>query len=302
MSVALSKLKLRAEAHRRVRTFFFSKECLEVDCPALDAFATIDAYIDPIETSCGYLHTSPEYGMKKLLAESPCDIYQISHVFRAHESGSRHRPEFTMLEWYRMGWSLEALIEESKEVIALFKPGLSYQKMTWKDAFQKHLSIDPFHVDSSVLLRLLEPLNLSKDSAQSSKEDLLDMAFSTFIEPKLGSACIIDQFPASSAALAKADIDAEGNAVCRRFEIYIDGYEVANGYDELVGPGASTQMRARFENALQIRAKAQKAPLLIDEQLLEALDRIPPCVGVAMGFDRLLMLSINADKISSVTL
>jgi len=174
--------------------------------------------------------------------------------------------------------------------------------MTWKDAFQKHLSIDPFHVDSSVLLRLLEPLNLSKDSAQSSKEDLLDMVFSTFIEPKLGSACIIDQFPASSAALAKADIDTEGNAVCRRFEIYIDGYEVANGYDELVGPGASTQMRARFENALQIRAKAQKAPLLIDEQLLEALDRIPPCVGVAMGFDRLLMLSINADKISSVTL
>lgn len=302
MSVALNKLKLRADAYSRVRSFFAAKDCLEVDCPALDSYATIDAYIDPIETSCGFLHTSPEYGMKKLLADLPCDIYQLSHVFRAHESGLRHRPEFTMLEWYRMGWSLEALIQECKEVIALFKPSLSYTHMSWKEAFLKHLGIDPFHIDRSTLLALLKPLNLSEESARASKEDLLDMAFSTFVEPNLGSACVIDQFPVSSAALAKADKDASGNAICRRFEIYIEGYEVANGYDELVGKGASEKMRERFEKALEQRAKAQKAPLQIDEELLRALDRIPPCVGVAMGFDRLLMLSVGAEDISAVTL
>jgi len=293
---------MRADALARVRSFFASRECLEVDCPALNPFATIDAYIDPIETSCGYLHTSPEYGMKKLLAESACDIYQLSHVFRAHESGVRHRPEFTMLEWYRMGRSLEALIEECQEVIALFKPGLSYTRLSWKEAFITHLGIDPFHVDTEALLVLLQPLHLSEDIARSSKSDLLDIAFSTLIEPKLGSACIIDQFPHASAALAKADEDSEGNAICKRFEIYIEGYEVANGYDELVGLGASEEMRARFERALEVRAKAQKAPLHIDEKLLEALDKIPSCVGVAMGFDRLLMLSVGADKISAVTL
>jgi len=301
MSAVSNKLIFRSKALAKTRSFFYDRGVIEVDCPALDDFAAVDLYIEPIETECGYLHTSPEYGMKKLLALGAPDIFQLSHVFRREEKGARHRPEFTMLEWYRKSLDLQGLIQECLDLIDLFVPDITYEHLSWKEAFDRYLGVDPFKVSKEDLISLLSSMSLSDEVLACSLDTLLDLAFSELIEPKFPPGVVITEFPARGAALAKIGKDSEGNSVALRFEIYIKGCEVANGYDELGGVyGSGDELKKRFEQTLINRKKENLRTFALDEGLFAALDKMPECVGVAMGFDRLLMLATGAEDIKDV--
>lgn len=287
-----SRLEKRAEALSRVRAFFNERNVLEVDCPALERCAAIDAHIDPIHAGSGYLHTSPEYGMKKLLAEGSGDIYQLSHVFRREETGALHTEEFTMLEWYRTSLSFGGLIEETCALISTLVPGLSFEEMSYQAAFERYVC--PIDAPSNELLKHLN--NLSPEIA-ADRSALIDLCFSEQVEPNLPRGCIITEFPKETAALACMTTNATGMQVAERFEVYINGVEIANGYNELRD---SRELRERFERANEERSKLGKASYPLDEALLRAIETMPPCVGVALGFDRLLMLALGAESVSSV--
>lgn len=300
-----SFLQKRAEALQKVRSFFFSKGVLEVDCPALSFSAPIDPHIDvmKVDTGCGvgYLHTSPEYGMKKLLSRGSGDIYQLSHVFRAGEMGKLHHPEFTMLEWYRIGFSLSQMIEETLASINLFLPNLPSKQMSYRTLFHQELGIDPMKASCADLLALAKAkgCDLPLDASNWDKDTLLQLLLATFLEPFLGSdhLFVLTHFPSSQAALSQVVMDEYGDPVALRFEIHYKGIELANGYQELT---EAQEQRKRLEESNRIRMEAGKEPLPLDEELIEALKRgIPDCAGVAVGFDRLLQLSLGKADLSS---
>ncbi len=274
----------------RVRNFFSERDVLEVDTPLLSPAAPVATHIDVMTVHFanggrGYLHTSPEYAMKRLLAEHPIDIYQLSHVFREGEISDRHNPEFTMIEWYRMGFSLQQLIDETTNLIELF---LGPQKpifFTYRELFLKYCGFDPFHITAEEL------------HPTWSLDTSLDYQMSFKIQPQLEGLVIIQNFPPSQAALAQ--LKKEGShLVAERFEIFFNGLELANGFHELTDP---IEQRRRFENDIQERKALRKPSLPIDEAFLAALEKgLPDCSGVAVGFDRLLMLHQKASSLREV--
>lgn len=274
MSLALTSDRLhllrdRAAMFKEVRSFFAERTVLEVDVPILSRGAPIDVHIDLMHTDVGsgkrfFLHSSPEYGMKRLLAEKIGDIYQLSHVFRLGEVGALHNPEFTMVEWYRMGFSLEEMIRETFAFVRLFLPHApaTFEVADYQEVFVSYTGRFP-----------------------SSLEER-DPLFAFEIEPHLGrdKILILRGFPKEQAALAQ--IDAEGKA--ERFELFYQGIELANGYHELIDP---IEQRGRFVQANEKRAALGKECYPLDEAFLSALERgIPDCCGVAVGFDRLMVL------------
>jgi len=298
-----SLLQKRADALRLVREFFKSKAVIEVDCPALSFSAPIDSHIDvmKVDTGCGvgYLHTSPEYGMKKLLSRGSGDIYQLSHVFRAGEIGRLHHPEFTMLEWYRLGFSFQQMIDETLETIRLLLPGLSANQICYRDLFQERLGIDPLMASSKELFEFAKEkgCDLSCDAKNWDKDTLLQLLLSVFVEPHLGydHLFVLTHFPESQAALAKVDKE---DKVAMRFEVYYQGVELANGYEELTDP---QEQKRRLEASNKARVSDGKEPLPLDKELIEALEKgLPACSGVALGFDRLLQLSLQGQALASV--
>ena len=244
----------RAAALRLVREFFHARNVMEVDTPVLSPYAPIDRHIDVMQVGDHYLHTSPEYAMKKLLCKGVGDIYQLSHVFRKGESGHLHSPEFMMLEWYRLGFTFDQMIAETVELIESIIGKRSWRRMTYDEA------LDQFATGSGPK----------------------ELTWSDTVEPNL-TAAIVTHFPASEAALAKTD-----GEYALRFEVYVDGIELANGYDELAN---EAELRRRFE-------KANVNNLPMDEELLSLLDDLPDCCGVAVGFDRLMMLRSGADSVN----
>lgn len=276
-----------------VRQFFADRNVLEVDTPILSKAAPIATQIEVmtvhfVNGKRGYLHTSPEYAMKRLLAEHPIDMYQLSHVFREGESSERHNPEFTMVEWYRMGFNLQDLIDETVELIELFIGPQKPTFTTYRDLFLQHCGFDPFQVT-------LE--ELPKTNPSWSVDTWLDYYMSFTIQPKMKGLTVIRSFPASQAALAR--LKQEGpNLVAERYEIYYDGLELSNGFYELTDP---IEQRLRFENDIKDRDALGKPALPIDEEFLKALEKgLPECSGVAVGFDRLLMLQQKAASIKEV--
>jgi elongation factor P--(R)-beta-lysine ligase len=272
-----------------VRAFFASKGVLEVDTPILSKAAPIATQIEVMAVHFangekGYLHTSPEYAMKKLLAEHPIDIYQLSHVFREGEISDRHNPEFTMVEWYRMGFDLDDLLKEAMEFIELFIGPQEMLVFTYRDLFLKYCGIDPFTVTAK---------------EGWSADTWLDYKMSFEIQPQMKGLTVVRSFPASQASLAR--LKQEGpHLVAERFEIYYNGLELANGFYELTDP---VEQRARFENDLKERDELGKPSLPIDEEFLQALEKgLPACSGVAVGFDRLLMLKQQAKSLKDVIL
>ncbi len=249
MSPASSNLKSRAQMLERSRAFFKERGILEVDCAALRNYPTADAHIEPIRAGRQYLHTSPEHAMKALLVEGSGDIYQLGHVFRAGEEGRRHRPEFTMAEWYRLGFSLQEMIDETIAFAQLFVGKRPIRQISYWSLFDGYPPIEERH-------RLL----------------------ATEIEQTLDGMVVVTDFPAEEAALARI----EGGAALR-FELFVDGVEVANGYDELLDPD---EHRTRG---------------VLDADFQAAIDKgLPPCCGVAVGFDRLMMLKLDTDNIADV--
>jgi elongation factor P--(R)-beta-lysine ligase len=292
---------------QKARAFFDQRNVMEVDCPALSQSASIDLHIDVMKVDLkndqiGYLHTSPEYGMKCLIAAGIGDIYQISHVFRDGEIGPLHNPEFTMAEWYRLGVSFDELIAETLDFIRLFLGKLPHQSMSYRQTLKHFLGIDYLTASFSQLLDCAKSngLDLPNHALSWDKDTLLQLLVSFLIEPKLGSEdlFILSHFPASQAALSKTIALPDGEKVACRFEVYCKGIELANGYHELTDP---VEQRSRFEASNCARQRAGKEALKIDERLLESLAfGLPDCCGVAVGFDRLLMLKNGQDELKNI--
>lgn len=303
----LSKLQLlteRAGLLSQVRQFFQQKAVLEVDTPLLDAYSVTDPYMSALrvvngqDKPLGYLQTSPEYAMKRLLAEGSGDIYQLSKMFRADESGRYHSPEFMMLEWYRVGFSLADLIQEVCQFITETIGERQQQHYTYRQAFIRWTGLDPLTASDKAIKDLAEsslgdiPPNLLRDN-------YLSLVFSEIVEPQFEAQAItiISHYPESQASLAKL-IEVDGFKLGERFEVYADGLELANGFHELTD--AKAQLK-RFEQDNLTRQQLGIAEVDIDHRLIEALEKgLPDCSGVALGFDRLLMIKLQQSHIKDV--
>jgi elongation factor P--(R)-beta-lysine ligase len=300
-------IRQRAEALRRTRDFFAARQVLEVETPALVNAPVSDVNLGSLRVEVPgrdwplFLHTSPEYAMKRLLAAGSGDIYQVCHVFRGLERGRRHNPEFTMLEWYRLGFSLEDLMGEVADLVRelLGQPRLAVEFVSYRDAVSRHAGFDPLDADIAQLRSAAQALGLSADHARTAdRDELLDLIVGAGVGPALGneSLTFLHRYPASQAALAR--LDADDPRVALRFELYHRGVELANGYHELSNVA---EQRARFAADQKARSARGLPSFALDDHLLSALEAgLPDCAGVALGFDRVLMLSMGSSHIDEV--
>jgi len=298
-------LALRARLLATMRAFFAERGVLEVETPMFSAGATTDPQIDSVHAEVRgagrrYVHTSPEFAMKRLLAAGMGDLYQLCRVFRDGERGRTHNVEFTLLEWYRLGVDHHALMDEVAEFLRALL-GASrvdpVEHITFRAALERHAAIDPFTVSGADCVRCLEGAGIPLP-AERERDALLDLVVGELVGPKLGraGACFVYDYPADRAALAR--IRPGAPRVAERFEVYLDGMELANGFHELTD---AVEQRRRFEQDLDRRARAGRDTVPIDERLLAALAAgLPACAGVAVGFDRLVMLAAGAARIDEV--
>jgi elongation factor P--(R)-beta-lysine ligase len=301
---SIDTLRRRAAILARIRAFFAGRGVLEVDTPQLYPATATDPLLGSIsacpfdDADPWYLQTSPEFAMKRLLAAGSGPVYQLAHAFRRGECGPRHNPEFTMLEWYRPGFDLPLLIAEVVELVTLLIGERPLREESWGRLFERHVGVDPF-ATSDDALRALAAAN-GADSSGWTREDLLDLLFSMLVEPGLGRDClhVVSGFPAERASLARLTRDESGNAVADRFELFIDGLEIANGYNEL---GDAEELRLRMAADNRLRRDAGSAPCAADEKLLAAMRHgLPDCAGVALGVDRLIMIALGIPRIDQV--
>ncbi len=303
-SASLDTLRARAAALARIRAFFTARGVLEMDTPQLCPVSATDPLLDSIPAEpfrdgrTWYLQTSPEFLLKRLLAAGAGPVYQMGKCFRRGEAGPRHNPEFTLLEWYRPGFDLDRLIDEVAALIEELLPGLPVRRASYRAVFLRHAGLDPFtETDAAVQARALP---LAPDARGWDRDALLDLLFSAHVEPRLGEACVevVTEFPASQAALARTRRDERGDTVAARFEVFIRGLEIANGYDELCDAG---ELRGRFEQDNAERGRRGLDPVPVDERLLAAMAHgLPACSGVALGVDRLLMVALGKHRIDEV--
>lgn len=298
-------LRDRASMLAKARAFFMERGLLEVDCPILSASASVDAHIDliPAITPWGtrYMHSSPEYGMKRLLAMGIGDIYQLSHVFRDGDAGSKHNPEFMMAEWYRVGMPFEDLIKETCDFILLFLGDLPTTCISYREAFQRYGGFDYLTISEGELLTLLKKKGIEPyaNIEKEGRDALLNLAMGLLIEPQLGTdgLCALAYYPSTQAALAQTRMHGE-EKVAERFEVYYKGMELCNGYHELAD---AHEQRQRFKESNAARKALGKEELPLDENFLQALEQgLPDCCGVAVGFDRLMMLRHGTSQIADV--
>lgn len=308
-TITLKHLKKRAELTQKVRNFFAKKNIIEVDVPILGEAPVTDPYLNALETKCQaypnktfYLQTSPEYFMKRLLSFGAPSIYYLGKSFRDDERGRLHSPEFTMLEWYHLGLDDYALVDEVIDVMHLvIEKKVQAEKITYKNLFIRHLNINPFDASTEALVKLVnQHIGKIQGISELSRDTALQLLMSEVIEPSLDKNIItvVMGFPKSQAALARLKI-VEGVEVAARFEVYYQGIELANCYHELCDAKAQ---HARFEKDLQIRAQQGTKAVPIDQKLLAALEQkgLPDCAGAALGFDRLLMLALNQNRIDDI--
>ncbi len=311
-SASLSVIRRRAQLYQQIRQFFAERQVLEVDTPVLSGAAVADPYLQPMRSRYSgpgqqngqvlYLQTSPEYAMKRLLAAGSGAIYQLAKAFRDGESGRRHNPEFCMLEWYRPGFDDHQLMAEVEAllqwVLGTRQSGAERaEKISYRQLFQRHLDIDP-HQASLADLKALVRRQLDPQIELEQRDDWLNLLISHLIEPQLQSPTFVYDYPASQAALARLEPDNQGVSVARRFELFVNGVELANGYFELVD--ADEQAR-RFADDQQRRQQLGLTPLPTDQHLVAALRAgMPACSGVALGVDRLLMLVSGCSHIDEV--
>ena len=298
-------LASRAALLRQVRRFFEDRQVLEVETPVLSAFTGTDPALDPVraslaspggDTAC-FLQTSPEFAMKRLLASGSGPIYQLARSFRNGEAGTHHNPEFTLLEWYRPGYCLTDLMAEVESLLSEVLGMGSAAHCTYRDLFVGHLDLDPLAASLETLQSLAaEQLDVSMTS--DNPDHWLDLLFSHCIQPRLQDPVFISHYPPSQAALAQLHTDADGITTALRFELVIRGIELANGYEELTDP---QEQRRRFASDQEQRRRQDLPVYPVDERFLAALEHgLPDCSGVALGFDRLLMLKTGAASIREV--
>ncbi len=304
-SARLETLRSRAGLLRRIRAFFDARGLLEVETPVLSRAATVDPQIDSFSTQGGrWLHTSPEFAMKRLLAAGSGPIWQLARVFRIDESGRHHNPEFTLLEWYRPGWDHHRLIDESDALLqALGATAQACERLSYCAAFVRYAGVDPLR-DSLAVLRAALPAALAElslpddDDSSAARDVVLDLLMSHVVGPELGRErpLVLYDFPASQAALAR--IRHDHPPVAERFEIFWRGIELANGFHELTD---GAEQRRRFEADRARRASENRVVPPYDRHLIEAMEHgLPACAGVAIGIDRLLMLLLDLPTIGEV--
>jgi lysyl-tRNA synthetase class 2 len=308
-STLRATLELRARLYTQIRAFFAERNVLEVDTPILSEAGNTEPNIESFSTTFSghvdagvrerWLRTSPEFPLKRLLAAGIGDCYELGRVFRNGEAGRRHNPEFTMLEWYRVGWDHRRLMIETCSLVqgALQRVGRSANvvERSYRDWFLAELGLDPFTAAIESLQAPLAQIRIDCDGL--SRDDWLDLLITHRLQPAFprDRISLIHDFPATQCALAK--IRAGDPPVAERFELYLGPYELANGYHELTD---ATEQRARFERDNQRRRARGQRELPIDERLLEVLPQMPACAGVALGVERLLMCLAQTDDIRDV--
>ncbi|TDG15603.1 EF-P lysine aminoacylase GenX [Seongchinamella unica] len=304
-SAAIEELRARAGLLARIRAFFASRDVLEVETPLLCSRGVTDPAIEPLCVDRGnslgaprFLQTSPEYAMKRLLAAGSGPIYQLARAFRDGEAGSRHNPEFSLLEWYRPGLDHHQLMTEVAELVTHCLGPQSVEYHTYRDLFRAELGLDPLTATVNQLQdRARESLDVG--SLSGDRDMWLDLLMSHLVEPALADRglCFVYDYPASQAALARVE-EKEGQFVAQRFELYVRGMEIANGYCELTD---ASEQRRRFVADNRRRSDCGQAQRPLDEWLLSALESgMPACSGVALGVDRLLMLATGKTDIRQV--
>ena len=318
-TMTLAMAQQRAQLMSTVRQFFATHQVLEVQTPLLSQAGNTDTFLQSVAAQVTYqdklctyyLHTSPEFAMKRLLASWQVPIYQICSVFRDNEIGVRHNIEFTMLEWYQPNYSLDDMAAELGELLAaLYGHSVVMSHYRYVDAFMDFVGIHPLTASLDALQAVAEDkgltgfdFNSDLDNTEDGEADIrqswLDLLFSHAVEPNLGHdlPTLIIEYPPATAALAKTAVDKEGNTVAKRFELYINGIEIANAYDELADGQA---LRERFEQDNQLRKRHNLPQMPIDEHLLAASDALIPCSGIAVGIDRLLMVITGANSLEDV--
>lgn len=297
-SASLEAIRARAALLASVRAFFAARQVLEVDTPQLARYGVSDPHIQCIPVpGYGYLQSSPEYHMKRLLAADSGPIYQICKAYRDGEAGGRHNPEFTMLEWYRPGFVLDDLVQECLALFAELFPGAQSKTYRFRDLFRHVTGLDPLTTNDADLIAHAEshgaPEGLNKTAA-------VDYLMATQVEAALPAEqlSVVTDFPGWAAALAQTRADQDGSTVARRFEIYYRKLELANGYQELTD---AEEQRRRFDIDNMQRREPGFTPMDADPCLLAAMDHgLPDCSGVAMGVERLLMAQQGARRIDQV--
>jgi lysyl-tRNA synthetase class 2 len=305
----LPSLHLRARLYALVRAYFADRHVLEVETPILSAAGNTEPNIESFTTHFSghvdagarerWLRTSPEYPLKRLLAAGIGDCYELGRVFRNGEAGGRHNPEFTMLEWYRVGWDHHRLMEETVGLVqaALAMAGRQADVVatTYRQLFLDALAIDPDRASVEELRAPLAAFGIDPEGLV--RDDWLDLLITHRLQPAFSADRItaIHDYPASQCALAR--VRPGEPPLAERFELYLGRYELANGYHEL---NDATEQRGRFERDNTVRRKRGAREVPLDEKLLAVLGAMPDCAGVALGVERLLMCLAGTDAIADV--
>ncbi|HAF87898.1 MAG: elongation factor P lysine(34) lysyltransferase [Legionellaceae bacterium] len=300
-SATLDALRQRAVLMQTIRTFFLSRQYLEVETPIMGQYGVTDVYLANIKATFRQqsycLQTSPEYHMKRLLAAGSGPIFQLARVFRDDELGRWHNPEFTLLEWYQLGVDHHQLMDEVDAFLKLILNTPPLRKKTYQQAFLESCALDPFNTNLAELKACLARFGLAKTLEHEQDKDMhLFLLMSHVVEPFYAqdkAPLAIYDFPASQAALAQIN-----GQVAERFEIYYQGVELANGFHELTN---AASQRQRFAQDIAQRHAMQLPEAYMDEYLLGALEAgLPACSGVALGVDRLIACALKQNKISQV--
>ncbi|HDL7835625.1 TPA: elongation factor P--(R)-beta-lysine ligase [Yersinia enterocolitica] len=308
-SAPIANLLKRAAIMAEIRRFFADRGVLEVETPTMSQATVTDIHLVPFQTRFVgpgaadgltlYMMTSPEYHMKRLLAAGSGSIYQLGRSFRNEEAGRHHNPEFTMLEWYRPHYDMYRLMDEVEDLLQQILDCDSSERLSYQQAFLRHLDIDPLSADKAQLREAAAKLDLSNIAdTEEDRDTLLQLLFTVGVEPHIGrdKPAFVYHFPASQASLAV--ISTEDHRVAERFEVYFKGIELANGFHELTD---GDEQLKRFEQDNRSREKRGLPQHPIDMNLIDALKHgLPDCSGVGLGVDRLVMLALGAEKLSDV--
>ena len=312
-NASLATLRFTAATLAAIRQHFAESDAFEVSTPALSTAGTTDANIHSLSTECDgvdpstrYLHTSPEFPMKRLLAAGSGDIFQICKVFRAGERGGRHNPEFTLLEWYRVGIDHHQLMHELDSLVQKLwanspRPTPLSNFVTYADAIRKACGASLADLDIAAIRSLLSHAHIDMPTSMNNKlDDWLDLLMSEVVFPTFDQDrfTFLYNYPASQAALSRIGTNSDGLAVAERFELFFGPLELANGFHELLD---SDEQRARFVQDQSERREHNLAFVPIDENLLAALESgMPACSGVAVGIERLIMTLNQHSQIDDV--
>jgi lysyl-tRNA synthetase class 2 len=311
-TAGIDALRLRARLNAAIRAFFAQRGVLEVETPVFSRGGNTEPNIASFQLEFSgrtdgaprtrWLRTSPEYPLKRLLAAGTGDCYELGRVFRDGEAGGRHNPEFTMLEWYRVGWDHRRLAEEAAELVraalALVGRGARLEQVSYRDLYRSRLGIDPFLAPDDELRATLGDVVVDPEGLV--RDDWLDLLMTHRLQPRFDPSVmlVVHGWPATQCALARLRRGDDGIAVAERFELYLGPVELANGYHELAD---AAEQRARFGRDLAVRGDRGAPQPPLDEAFLAALAHgLPDCAGVALGVDRLLMAMLGTGRIADV--